>query len=117
MEQKIKANILLKDQAVSFLQLVGSGRVVDGDYMFLVAMTPVQLIDKSLICYGSNFQGAFKSSQQLLGKHRKKYPIKIDAALDIWLFPTKPKPCQTLASTGRKFTKVALSYGTHLKSK
>lgn len=63
--------------------------VIDGEDMFIVAMSPYQLIEKSLICYGSNFKGALKSSQKLLGKNKRKYPIKIDASLDIWLFPTK----------------------------
>lgn len=96
--------------------------VIDGDDVFLVAMSPVQLIEKSLLSYGSNFTGALKSSIQLLGENRKKYPIKIDASLDIWLFPTKSYKKETCIwfalnhvkgsqPLGVKFTKVFLSYG------
>jgi competence protein ComK len=96
--------------------------VLETEKAFLVAMPPVKLIDKSLISYGSSFSGALKSSTQLLGKERKKYPIKIDASLDIWLFPTKSYKkdnCIWFALNhvsdtlplGQKFTKVFLSNG------
>jgi competence protein ComK len=96
--------------------------VLEEEEAFLVAMAPIKLIDKSLICYGSNFVGALKSSSVLLGKERKKYPIKIDASLDIWLFPTKSyrqNNCVWFALNhvrdtmpiGQKFTKVYLSNG------
>jgi competence protein ComK len=94
--------------------------VLEEEEAFLVAMPPVKLIDKSLICYGSNFAGALKSSSALLGKERKKYPIKISESLDIWLFPTKSyrqDNCVWFALNhvkdtqpiGNKFTKVILS--------
>ncbi|EKN69268.1 competence transcription factor [Neobacillus bataviensis LMG 21833] len=96
--------------------------VIDQDDEFLVAMSPVQLIDKSLISYGSSIKGALHSSAQLLGKNHRMYPIKIDACLDIWLFPTKSYKNETciwfalnhvkrILPLGIKFTKVCLSYG------
>ncbi|MDN3015794.1 competence protein ComK [Paenibacillus sp. BSR1-1] len=96
--------------------------VIDGEDMFLVAMPPVKLIDRSLMSYGSNFKGALKSSQLLLGKKRKMYPIKIDGSLDIWVFPTKSyknENCVWFALNhvkntqprGVKFTKICLSNG------
>ncbi|MBT2734597.1 competence protein ComK [Bacillus sp. ISL-7] len=51
-------------------------------------MTPVQLIDKCLLQYGSSLNGAIKSSKEVLGV-MYMYPIKISSALDIWLFPSK----------------------------
>jgi competence protein ComK len=96
--------------------------VLEEEEAFLVAMAPVKLIDQSLINYGSSFSGALKSSTYLLGKKRKKYPIKIDASLDIWLFPTKSfrkdnciwfalNHVRDTLPLGQKFTKVLLSNG------
>lgn len=96
--------------------------VLEEEEAFLVAMAPVKLIDQSLISYGSSFSGALKSSTYLLGKERKKYPIKIDTSLDIWLFPTKSyrqDNCVWFALNhvrdtmpiAQKFTKVYLSNG------
>ncbi|MGG3468991.1 competence protein ComK [Neobacillus pocheonensis] len=100
--------------------------VIEGDDSFFVAMSPAALINTSLICYGSNLKGALESSQLLLGKKRKKYPIKIDASMDIWLFPTKSykkENCIWFALNqvkntqpfGVKFTKVFLGYGHTIK--
>jgi competence protein ComK len=96
--------------------------VLEEEEAFLVAMAPIKLIDQSLISYGSSFSGALKSSTYLLGKDRKKYPIKIDASLDIWLFPTKSyrqDNCVWFALNhvrdtlplGQKYTKILLSNG------
>ncbi|WP_251551238.1 competence protein ComK [Neobacillus muris] len=95
---------------------------VEGEEMFMVAMSPIQLIDRSLIRYGSSFKGALKSSSMLLGENKKMYPIKMDASLDIWLFPSqsyKKDNCVWFAlnhvkntqALGQKFTLVYLSYG------
>ncbi|WP_223593614.1 competence protein ComK [Neobacillus bataviensis] len=91
---ELKYNYLINEKTVLFYGVIHKNGelftfVIDGDDMFLVAMPPVKLIDKSLMSYGSNLKGALKSSQLLLGKKRKMYPIKIDASLNIWLFPTK----------------------------
>jgi competence protein ComK len=96
--------------------------VLEEEEAFWVAIAPIKLIDQSLISYGSSFSGALKSSTQLLGKERKKYPIKIDASLDIWLFPTKSyrqdncvwfslNHVRDTMPIGQKFTKVYLSNG------
>jgi competence protein ComK len=96
--------------------------VVNGEEVFLVAMSPEKLIDNSLMSYGSSFKGALKGSQLLLGKNRKMYPIKIDASLDIWIFPTKSykkENCVWFALNhvidtqpqGVQFTKVFLNHG------
>src|SRR4051794_30948006 len=63
-------------------------KVIEGMEIFLVAMSPVQLIDKSLLQYGSSFIGALSSSKEVLGE-MYMYPIKISSSLDIWLFPSK----------------------------
>lgn len=63
-------------------------KVLHDKEIFLVAMSPTQLIDQSLLRYGSSLDGALKSSKNILGEI-KMYPIKINASLDIWLFPTK----------------------------
>jgi len=102
--------------------------VIEGADCFLVAMSPVNLIDKSLISYGSDFKGALSSSRKLLGENKKMYPIKIDGSLDIWLFPTrsyKKHNCVWFAlnhvkntkSLGIKDTKVFLSYGHEINIK
>lgn len=97
-------------------------KMIEGDEQFLIAMTPLELIDHSLLKYGSDFHGALRSAKELLGKSKKMYPIQINGTLDIWLFPTKSykqqnciwfglnhiKDCKPL-SVNR--TKVSLSYG------
>lgn len=96
--------------------------VIDGKDRFLVPMSPLKLIDQSLLCYGGDFKGALKSSKRLLGDNKKMYPLKIDASLDIWIFPTKAyvkDSCfwfsythiTNAVSFGSKLTKVFLSYG------
>ncbi|PLS01948.1 competence protein ComK [Neobacillus cucumis] len=63
-------------------------RVIEGVESFLVEMSPIKLIDKSLLRYGSSFHGALSSSKEVLGG-MYMYPIKISSTLDIWLFPSK----------------------------
>lgn len=123
----VKYDYLINEETVLFYGVRNENgelftHVIDKDDEFLVAMSPVELIDKSLISYGSSFKGALYSSTQLLGENRRMYPIKIDASLDIWLFPTKSykkENCIWFALNhvkgtrplGIKFTKVYLSYG------
>lgn len=96
--------------------------VIEGNDKFLVAMAPLKLINKTLISYGSDFKGALKSSKELLGGNRKMYPIKIDASLDIWLFPSKSykkhncvwfvlNQIENTKPLSIKETKVFLNYG------
>ncbi|ULT59590.1 competence protein ComK [Neobacillus drentensis] len=63
-------------------------RVIEDMENFLVAMSPVHLIDKSLLQYGSSLIGALSSSKEVLGE-MYMYPIKVSSSLDIWLFPSK----------------------------
>lgn len=96
-------------------------RVIEEDEIILVAMSPLKLIDKSLLQFGSSFIGAKQSSKELLGP-MYIFPIKICDQLDIWIFPTKsPKKhnCVWFAlnhvhrtkSLGNGKTEVTLSYG------
>ncbi|MFJ5717523.1 competence protein ComK [Neobacillus sp. NPDC093127] len=123
----LKYDYLINEKTVLFYGVRNENgelltHVIDKDDEFLVPMSPVQLIDKSLISYGSSFKGALYSSTQLLGENRRMYPIKIDASLDIWLFPTKSYKKETCIwfslnhvkgsqQLGLRFTKVFLSYG------
>lgn len=63
-------------------------RVVEGEETFLVKRRPVELINMSLLCLGSDFQAARRSSKRILGTYHM-YPIKVNCNLGIWLFPTK----------------------------
>ncbi|QCJ42571.1 hypothetical protein FAY30_11990 [Bacillus sp. S3] len=126
-EMDLKVDYLINEKTVLFYGVYYENGelysyVIDHDDEFLVPMSPVKLIDKSLISYGSNFKGALYSSTQLLGENRRMYPIKIDTSLDIWLFPTKSFKNETciwfalnhvkrILPLGVKFTKVFLSYG------
>lgn len=96
-------------------------RVIEGANTFLVEMAPIALMNKTLLRQGCTFQGALKSSRFLLGP-MKMYPIKINAKLGIWLFPTKSykkENCVWLAVThvkdsktaGMRKTEVCLSFG------
>ncbi|WP_312474733.1 competence protein ComK [Neobacillus sp.] len=123
----LKYDYLINEKTVLFYGIFNENgelftHVIDEDDEFTVMMSPVQLIDKTLISYGSNFKGALNSSTQLLGENRRMYPIKIDASLDIWLFPTKSYKKETCIwfalnhvkgtqPLGVKFTKIFLSYG------
>ncbi|MEH7248585.1 competence protein ComK [Neobacillus niacini] len=124
---KIKYKYLINEKTILFYGVYYENGelytfVVHDDDVFLVAMPPMKLIDKTLMSYGSSFKGAIKSSQLLLGKNRKMYPIKIDASLDIWIFPTKSykkENCVWFALNhvidtkpqGVQFTKVFLTHG------
>jgi competence protein ComK len=123
----INENYLVNRNTVLFFgEIVENGHtftfVIDGVKKFLVPMSPVQLIKKSLIAYGSSFEGALKSSIDILGKNKKKYPIKVSASLDIWLFPTHSykimdnvwfnlKHVKNTLPLGLKYTKVNLNFG------
>ncbi|WP_066400411.1 competence protein ComK [Neobacillus mesonae] len=91
---EIKRNHIINEKTTLFYGVLYKNgelftKVIEGDEMFLVAMTPLQFINQSLIKYGSDLKGALNSSKKLLGKNQKKYPIKISSSLDIYLFPTK----------------------------
>lgn len=124
---EIKLNHMINEKTVLFHGVTHKNgeyftKVIEGEDMFLVAMTPKLFIDRSLIKYGSDYKGALNSSKKLLGKNHKKYPIKINASLDIFLFPTASitrEDCVWFAlnhvigtkAKGRKYTIVYLSYG------
>lgn len=96
-------------------------RVFEEEKMFLVHLSPVDLIDRNLLRLGSTFQGAIKSSKFNLGL-KSKCPLQLNKSLDIWVFPTKSykKPncawfclshIRKTKPLGVQKTKVILSYG------
>lgn len=124
---KIRNDYLINEKTVLFYGKFNENGelftfVIEGDDRFLVSMPPEKLINKSLIRYGGNFKGALESSRELLGENRKMYPIKINASMDIWIFPTKSyknvncvcfvlNHVKNTKSMGTKQTKVFLSNG------
>lgn len=62
--------------------------VIEGENKFLVKLSPIEVMNQTLLQLGSDFRGARESSKEVLGK-MKMYPIKINAELGIWLFPSK----------------------------
>lgn len=96
-------------------------KVLDGEELLLVTLSPVKLINHTLLNHGSDYQGAVNSSKHLLGEV-KMPPVHINAKLDIWLIPTKSPKLQSCVwfshshikktkSVGRKKTEVHLSFG------
>lgn len=63
-------------------------RVLEGKETFLVAERPLEIINNSLLCLGSTFSAARRSSKYILGDCYM-CPIKVNCNLGIWLFPTK----------------------------
>ena len=63
-------------------------RIIEGEETFVLNESPVEKIKKTLLSYGSDFNGALNSSKHILGPI-KMHPIKIDEKQEIWLFPTK----------------------------
>lgn len=132
-EMVIRENYLINAKTVLFYGIYYENGalftfVIEGNDKFLVAMAPLKLIDKTLISYGSSFKGALESSRELLGGNRKMYPIKIDASLDIWIFPSKSykkencvwfalKHVENTKLLGIKDTKVFLNYGHEIDIK
>lgn len=126
-EMVIKENYLINAKTVLFYGIYYENGelftfVIEGNDIFLVAMAPLKLIDKTLISYGSSFKGALESSRKLLGENRKMYPLKIDASLDIWIFPSKSyrkencvwfvlNQIENTKPLGTKETKVFFNYG------
>ncbi|MED4206830.1 competence protein ComK [Neobacillus mesonae] len=108
---EIKRNHIINEKTILFYGVLYKNgelftKVIEGDDMFLVAMTPLQFINQSLIKYGSDLKGALNSSKKLLGEKQKKYPIKISLSLDIYLFPTKSikrEDCVWFAPTSPAF--------------
>ncbi|WP_449619658.1 competence protein ComK [Robertmurraya sp. Marseille-Q9965] len=129
----IRVNYLINAKTVLFYGIYYENGalytlVIEGNDKFLVAIAPLKLIDNTLISYGSSFKGALESSRKLLGENRKMYPLKIDASLDIWIFPSKSykkENCVWFALNhventkplGIKETKVFLDYGHEIDIK
>lgn len=63
--------------------------VIEGRKKILVKLPPLKVIDNTLLQLGSSFQGARESSRKILGEQIRMHPIKINAQLGIWIFPTK----------------------------
>jgi competence protein ComK len=96
-------------------------KVLDKEELLVVMLSPVKLINHTLLKYGSDFQGAVNSSKHILGEV-KTPPIHVNAKLDIWLIPTRSSKLQSCVwfshshikdtkAVGRKKTEVHLSYG------
>lgn len=95
-------------------------RVVEGKERFLVKQKPIEILDNALLCLGSDFHAARKSSKFILGECHM-CPIRINCNLGIWLFPTKSykdHSCiwfslahvKDVKACGIRRTKVYLSY-------
>ncbi|MBW8351897.1 competence protein ComK [Bacillus sp. IITD106] len=61
--------------------------VLEGKQVFLVKLSPVEIIENSLIYYGSDLNAAKKASKAALGNIDMP-PIKISGTLGIYWFPT-----------------------------
>lgn len=61
--------------------------VKEGDYSFLVKMSPKQLLDYSMMYYGSSLLGGLQTSKFIFGKVRI-LPLLICEQLDLFFFPT-----------------------------
>lgn len=100
-------------------------RVIEGEETFLVKKRPIELINSALLCLGSDFHGARRSSKRILGECHM-CPIKINCNLGIWLFPTKSYKddhciwfslmhVQDTEPCGIRRTKVLLSYNHEIE--
>lgn len=63
-------------------------RVIEGDKSFLVTMTPIDILNKTLLQQGCTFHGALESAKYALGS-MKMVPIRVHPKFDIMMFPTK----------------------------
>lgn len=63
-------------------------KVIEGEDVFIVRKSPLQIIEFSLLSYGNNFNGALLASKFHLGG-KKMLPIKICGTQCIYLFPTQ----------------------------
>lgn len=95
-------------------------RVIEGEETFLVKKRPIDLINRALLCLGSDFRAARKSSKYILGECHM-CPIRVNCNLGVWLFPTKSYKddhciwfslmhVKDSKSVGIRRTKVFLSY-------
>lgn len=63
--------------------------VFDGERKLFVGLSPNKIIDSTLVGLGFCLSGAIIGSKKLFGKGCKMLPLTINAALDIFLLPTK----------------------------
>jgi competence protein ComK len=61
--------------------------IIENDNQFYVNKSPTQIIEASLLQYGSSLSGAKSSSQHFLGQIRR-HPIMICSKLDIFFYTT-----------------------------
>lgn len=119
---------VLSDYTINYKTVLFSGekdadhhdctKVMEGEATFLVKMSPLALINKTLLRNGSNLRGALKSSKFILGQIRH-LPIKVSASQGIFLFPVQAENLIWFSlnhvvnakSLGPYETKVILSYG------
>ncbi|MCR2823803.1 competence protein ComK [Lederbergia panacisoli] len=63
--------------------------VLEGEKVFLVKLSPIEIIENSLIHYGGgDFNGAKKATRAAIGNYDMP-PIKISGSLGIYWFPSK----------------------------
>ncbi|WP_043932337.1 competence protein ComK [Bacillus sp. EB01] len=95
-------------------------KILEEDKLIFVKLSPVQVINRTLLRLGSSFDGARHSSKALLGDIRM-HPITISTSQGIWLFPSKSFEQPTCVwfslthikgtqRTGLKKTLIHLSY-------
>jgi competence protein ComK len=63
-------------------------RAIEGEVPYLIDKKPLEVINKTMLGLGSDFNAGRKSSREILGDIYM-CPIKINCNLGIWLFPTK----------------------------
>jgi competence protein ComK len=123
--KSIKEDYLMNEKTVLLMgEYVKNGRqwtrVIEGEETFLVKKRPIDLINRALLCLGSDFRAARKSSKYILGECHM-CPIRVNCNLGVWLFPTKSyrddhciwfslMHVKDSKSVGVRRTKVFLSY-------
>lgn len=93
-------------------------KVIEGERTFLVKMSPLELINKTLLRNGSSLRGALKSSKFILDQMRH-LPIKVSTSQGIFLFPVQTEKMIWFSlnhvvkavGLGPHETEVTLSYG------
>ncbi|MDP4086524.1 MAG: competence protein ComK [Bacillota bacterium] len=117
---------ILKDYTINHRTVLLSGendctRVIEGENAFLVKMTPLEMINKSLLRNGTSLRGALRSSKFILGP-MNLFPIKVSTSQGIFLFPLKSDKTMwfslnhilSINSKGFQQTEVHLSFGHSL---
>lgn len=85
----IKSNYVINQSTAAILPEFrkegAKALVIENNDQFYVSKSPSQIVENSLLQYGSNLSGARSSSQHFLGQIRRP-PIMICSKLDIFFF-------------------------------